>query len=138
MFSGYVDDKRGASALEFAILAPLLLFCMMCIIGLGLYVGAVHGVQQLVAEAARASIAGLDDAERQDIASRSIASNLSAYPYISPTRLKLEPVATNPATQAFTVTLVYDASTMLAFQLPFVPTPNPIITRSATIHRGGF
>lgn len=137
MFGTFWNERQGVSAIEFAILAPVLLFCMMCIVGLGVYVGTVNGVQQLVAEAARASIAGLDDAERQDIATRSIAANITAYPYIAPARLRLAPVATDPATQAFTLTLSYDASTMLAFKLPFVPMPDPVITRSATIRNGG-
>jgi Flp pilus assembly protein TadG len=61
-------DSRGAAALEFAIIAPilLLLFCGMLVYGYWFHLG--QSVQTLATEGARASIGGLDAIERRDLA----------------------------------------------------------------------
>ena len=55
-------DDRATSAVEFAFIAPVFLTLIFGLVAFGSYLGIVHGVQQLTAEAARASIAGLSDA----------------------------------------------------------------------------
>ena len=60
----FYSHERGASAVEFAIVGPVFVLLMMGMIAYGIYFGAVHSVQQLAADAARASVAGLDESER--------------------------------------------------------------------------
>jgi Flp pilus assembly protein TadG len=130
---------RGASAVEFAIVFPLLLTMLFGIIVFGSYLAVVHGVQQLAAEAARAAIAGLTNAERTALAQANITTNAPGYVLISPSRLTVARASTDAAGAVFTVELRYDASDMFIFNLPsFVPAPSPTIVRAAVIQRGGY
>ena len=61
-------NNDGAAAIEFAIVAPLFILILLTLVGYGIYLSVAHSVQQLAADAARASIAGLSEAERQDLA----------------------------------------------------------------------
>jgi Flp pilus assembly protein TadG len=132
-------DRDGASAVEFAIVFPVFLLVLFGIICFGAYLTVVHGVQQLTAEAARASIAGLTDSERLTLARDNINANVESYPLLTASRLAVNSAATDPATGTFTVTVRYDASEMFIFGLPgLVPAPNPIITRTSAIQRGGY
>ncbi len=132
-------DRDGASAVEFAIVFPVFLLVFFGILCFGAYLAVVHGVQQLTAEGARASIAGLNDSERLTLAQGNINANVASYPLISASNIAVRSAATDPATGTFTLTVQYDASEMFIFGLPgLVPAPNPIITRTSAIQRGGY
>jgi Flp pilus assembly protein TadG len=137
--TAFVRDRHAASAVEFAFVAPVFLALLFGIIAFGAYLGMVHGVQQLTAEAARASIAGLSDDERLNLARSNIAANVNSYPMLSSTRLTVESASTDETTGTFKVTVQYDASNMFIFSLPqIVPMPNAVIVRTAAIQRGGY
>jgi Flp pilus assembly protein TadG len=109
------------------------------IISFGAYFALVHDVQQIAAEAARASVAGLDDAERASLARNNIAVNAATYPILEPARLTLVSAVTDPTTNVFAVTLSYDASNMALLDLTrLVPVLPAKIVRAASIKRGGF
>jgi Flp pilus assembly protein TadG len=132
-------DDRATSAVEFAFIAPVFLTLIFGLVAFGSYLGIVHGVQQLTAEAARASIAGLSDQERLTLARDNITANVDSYPLLSGNRLTVESAATDATTGTFKVTVQYDASDMFIFSLPhIVPMPNAIIVRTAAIQRGGY
>jgi Flp pilus assembly protein TadG len=131
--------RRAASAVEFAIIAPVFLAMLFGIISFGAYLALVHDVQQIAAEAARASVAGLSDGERAALARDNIAANAAAYPILEPARLTLVSAVTDPATNVFAVTLSYDASNMVLLDLTrLVPVLPAKIVRAASIKRGGF
>lgn len=133
------DDIRAASAVEFAFIAPVFLLLVFGIVAFGSYLGIVHGIQQLTAEAARASIGGLSDTERLSLAQSNITTNAGSYPMLAPDRLTVQSAGTDSATGTFKVTVQYDASNMFIFNLPhIVPMPNSIIVRTAAIQRGGY
>jgi len=60
-----LHDRRGASAVEFALVAPLfvLLLCGICVYAVWFLLAI--SVQSLATESARASLGGLDDSERR-------------------------------------------------------------------------
>jgi hypothetical protein len=61
---------------------------IIAVICFGMYLGATHSVQQLAADAARASIAGLaDDEECEEIAEQHVANSASEYPLLSADRV---------------------------------------------------
>ena len=60
-------NEAGAAAAEFAVVAPIFIFFGLGIIAYAIYFGAAHSVQQLAADAARSSVAGLSASERQSI-----------------------------------------------------------------------
>jgi Flp pilus assembly protein TadG len=132
-------DCRATSAVEFAFIAPVFLTLIVGLIAFGSYLGVVHGIQQLTAEAARASIAGLSDDERLTLARDNIAANVNSYPMLSDTHLTVQSAATDPSTGTFKVTVQYDASDLFIFSLPhIVPMPSAVIVRTAAIQRGGY
>jgi Flp pilus assembly protein TadG len=132
-------SKRGASAVEFAIIAPLFLTVVFGIIIYGSYLTVVHGLDQLAAEAARASVAGLSDSERSSLAQGYVTSTAATYPLIAPAHLTINAAAAPANANVFVVTLNYDASRMFIYSLPgFVPVPSPNMVSSAAIQRGGF
>lgn len=131
-------SREGASAIEFALVAPIFLALLFGIVGFGLQLALVHGVQQIAAESARASLAGLTDPERATIAQDSVVLNAPFYPFITPARLQVVSAVTNPATGTFLLTLRYDASDLFIYSLPFVPPSSSTIIRSAAIQRGGY
>lgn len=133
--AGWLRDRRGASAVEFALVAPLLLLLVLGIVGLGYVLGVEHSVQQLAGEAARAGLAGLSAAEREGLARRFVGDHVGDYALVAPARLG---VAVSDA-DAFRVTLSYDFSgTFLDGLRALVPLPPTRVERAATIQRGGY
>jgi len=106
------------------------------IVVFGSYFTMVHGVQQLAAEAARCSVAGLSEAERASLAESYITANAGSYPLLQPARLSVS--AATSGSDVFVVTVNYDASGNFLLALPFVPSPPTTIVRSAAIPFGGF
>ncbi len=129
---------RGVSAIEFAILAPVFLLLVFGIVVFGAYLAMVHGVQQLAAEAARSSIAGMNDSERKSLATSYVTANVSTYPLLAANALSVNAAASAGDANVYVVTVNYDASRSFIYQLPFVPAPPSMIVRSAAIPNGGF
>ena len=130
--------RRGATAVEFAMLLPVFLALVFGIAIFGSYLAVVHGLQQLAAEAARSSLAGLSPSERNSIATSYVSTNVGTYPLITANKVSVS-AATSPSDpNVFVVTVTYNASGMFIYSLPFVPTPSQTIVRSAAIPFGGF
>jgi Flp pilus assembly protein TadG len=137
--AGLARSEQGTSAVEFAIVMPLFLVLVLGIIVYGSYLAVIHGLQQLAAEAARASVPGLSDVERSSLAQSYITSTAASYPLIMPRQLRVNAAPAPANANVFVVTLNYDASGMFIYALPnLVPLPSPNIVRSAAIQRGGF
>ncbi len=110
---------------------------MLGIIIFGAYLAVVNGVQQLAAEAARTSVAGLSDTERSSLASGYVSINVNSYPLLTANHLSVNAVASGADANVFVVTVNYDASDLFIFSLPhFVPMPPATIVRSAAIPHG--
>lgn len=138
-FHCFARCHNAASAVEFAILVPVFLLLVFGIIVFGSYLAMVHGVQQLAAEAARRSIAGLNDAERGSLAAGYVSANAASYPLIAANRLTVSGAKSGSNANVFVVTVDYDASQSFIYALPtFVPMPPSRIERSAAIPFGGF
>ncbi|HEY4203585.1 MAG TPA: TadE/TadG family type IV pilus assembly protein [Xanthobacteraceae bacterium] len=131
--------SRAASAVEFAMLLPVFLALVFGIVTFGSYLAVVHGVQQLAAEAARSSIAGLTDSERSNLAATYVSANANLYPLIDKANLTVNAATSAASNKVFVVTVNYDASHMFIYSLPtLVPMPSPSIVRSAAIPFGGY
>ena len=132
-----IHDRRGSTAVEFALVAPILIVLLFGIVAFGAIIGVDNGLQQLVAEAARASVAGLSDPERQQLAQASVTANAASYPFIDPTKIGL--ATTDPTSTSFQVTVTYDMSGLFAYRLlSGLPLPSAAVKRSAVVQRGGF
>lgn len=80
--SRYGRDDSGAVAVEFVLIAPILLSLLFGVVTLGYYVGISHSVHQLAAGAARASVVGLNEQERTSIANDYLSEAGSRYPLL--------------------------------------------------------
>jgi Flp pilus assembly protein TadG len=69
--------RRAVAALEFALTAPILLLMMIGLICFGFYFVFMHELQELASSAARASVAGLSDAERDTLARQFVATAIA-------------------------------------------------------------
>src|SRR3546814_13487189 len=71
-------EERGAAIVEMALVLPLLLALLMGVLVYGQYFMLAHNVQQAANDGARASIVGLDTADRSAVAHRAVARSLQA------------------------------------------------------------
>lgn len=134
-----LGDDRGVSAIEFAIVFPVFLIAVLGLLVYGIYFGTVHSVQQLAAEAARASVAGLTVQERADLAQQHVQRSVGAYPLIAPQQLTVQAALVPNDPNLFQLNLTYDASDLVIFALRgLVPMPPTEIRRQAVVRRGGY
>ena len=138
LLGAFLRSRAGNAAVEFALIAPVLIVVVFGTIVFGLYFGVLNSVQQLASEAARASVAGVTEAERRDLARRFIQSAIPSYGLLRPYALSVSAGFEPADPNLFTVTLVYDASSLgLGAFSGVVPVPIDRVERSATIRRGG-
>ena len=135
---GFCACRRAATAVEFALILPVFLTLVFGIVVFGVYLTMVHGVQQLAAEAARSSIAGMTDTERNSLATSYVTANASTYPLLIASKLSVNAAPSAGDANVYIVTVNYNASGMFIYALPFVPAPSSTIVRSAAIPYGGF
>lgn len=131
-------DIRGSSAVEFALLTPVFLLMLTSMLAYGIYFGAAHSLQQLAADAARTSIAGLNQNERNLFVQSFLDENAGDYMLIDRSRLTFT-IGDKPGDpNQYRVTLSYDAAQLPIWNLyPPLPLPNKRIAVSSTIRRGG-
>ncbi|MFF8803141.1 MULTISPECIES: TadE/TadG family type IV pilus assembly protein [unclassified Methylobacterium] len=130
--------REGGAAVEFALVVPVLLALFAGIVAFGIYLGASHNLKHIASEAARASIAGVSDQEREDLARRRVADALTEGAMFKPGTL-LVAVGPNPTdTTLFTVTLTFDAKS-LGFSgfSGLIPLPPDLIQSTVSVRRGG-
>lgn len=131
-------DERGTSAIEFAILAPVMLLLLFGMIAYGIYFGASHSIQQIAADAARTALAGLTPAERSSLASNYIKQNASGYAFINPSDLTISVGDSKADPDQFNVNITYDAHNLPIWNLlGDMQLPGETISRHSTIRIGG-
>jgi Flp pilus assembly protein TadG len=131
--------RSGVAAIEFAIVAPVFFLMVLGLLAYAIYFGMVHSVQQLAADAARASVAGITSDERAALARNNVANALPNYPLLDPNKLTVAAAPSGSDPNLFAVDLSYDASANTIFALEgIVPMPPRVIERQAVIRRGGY
>ena len=78
-----MKDMRGVAAIEFALIAPVFFLLLLGIAAYGIYFSAISSLQELTADAARASVAGISAAERQTIVSSYVTQSSPSYRLLS-------------------------------------------------------
>lgn len=130
-----IRDDAGSAAVEFALIGPVLILMLMGIFTYGGYFLTAQTVQQFANDAARAAIAGLDDDERLAIAEQSLRAALSTQSHM---RGDLAGIDVRRDGEVLAVDVTYDASEEIYWAVQtLVPTPSPIIRRTAAIRLGG-
>jgi Flp pilus assembly protein TadG len=133
---GSRHGESGTVAVEFAFVAPVLIFIMMGIIGYGGYFWMSHSVQQLADEAARAAISGMTVSERASLAQASVTTGASGYAQLTPSKVSTQVIDQNGR---LTVQVTYNAADSFAFAVRgLAPMPSDQIRRQASIQLGGY
>lgn len=117
--------------MEFALLLPVFVLLVFGMVGYALYLGAAHSIAHLAAEGARASLGGIDAAERSALSRRIVQAIAADFdPLIDPARVVVETTESGPVIR---VTIRYDASRLLGWGPAFAHLfPPPLIVRSAS------
>ena len=129
-------NQDGASAVEFAIIAPVFILMIVGMLAYGIYFGAANSVQQIAADAARTSIAGLNATERNTLVTAFIENNAGDYVFIDPDEVDFSIGDDVGDPNQYKVTITYDASQLPIGTLP-LPLPNKVIKYTSTIRLGG-
>lgn len=101
------SDVRGASAVEFAIISPVLLLIVFATSYVGLLFGIAHGVQSIAAEASRYAVVGLTADEREHLVATWLDERTKGHPLIDPSRLTYQVAESD---SWFTVVVSYDTT----------------------------
>lgn len=118
-------DERGAAIVEMAVVLPLLLALLMGVLVYGQYFLLAHNVQQAANDGARASIVGLDAADRRAVATRAVGRSLQRTG-------GTHAVAVSETNEAITVAVTFTAPRDSLLRSGFVPSPGDVIRASAT------
>lgn len=133
------NNISGAAAVEFAIVLSIFMLLALGILAYGIYLGAAHGVSQLAADSARASVAGLNDDERTAIAKDHVARTVTDFLLLKSDNVTVAAAASPNDANQFQVVVSFDASDLpIWFMSGIVPLPPKTIVRSASIKRGGY
>lgn len=135
----FLKATGGATAVEFALIAPVLIAALAGILAYGIYFGAANSVQQLAADAARASVGGLSDAERAALATARVNEEAGRYVLLDPSKVSVTATPAIENANLFQVRVSYDASKLGPFAFEgLIPLPAKTIVRTSTIQRGGY
>lgn len=135
LLSRVMHDRRGVAAIEFAIVAPLLIMMMFGMIMYGSWFWMAHSVQSMASEGARAAIAGLDPAEREQLARAFVGLQVGDLG-LDGAKAAVE-VESTPT--VIRVDIAYDASDHPLMALSgLIPSPPKVIRRTAVVRLGGY
>jgi Flp pilus assembly protein TadG len=135
LLSRFIHDRRGVAAIEFAIVAPLLIMMMFGMIMYGSWFWMAHSVQSMASEGARAAIAGLDPAEREQLARAFVGLQVGDLG-LDGAKAAVE-VESTP--DVIRVDIAYDASDHPLMALSgLIPSPPKVIRRTAVVRLGGY
>lgn len=136
--AGFPNATAGTSAVEFALLSPLYFLVFFGLTAYGIYLGASHSIQQIAADAARISVAGLSNDERARLALDYVTANARDYPLIDPDLVTAEAHAKPDDATQFVVTVAFNARDLPIWGLfRGLPLPGTIIEHRSTIRIGG-
>ena len=88
--SGFDGDRRGVAAVEFALIAPPLALLVFGAIQYGLYFGTANSLQQLTNDAARVSLAGLGEKERDALVDAHVHERGESYGFLVTDRIQAD------------------------------------------------
>ena len=136
MWFGWMRDRRGSMAVEFAIVGPVLTLMLIGVMAYGGVFWTSHSLQQLANDMARSTVGGLSSSERLNLALATFQSESPSYP-------DLDHGALTPGVQddgqAVTARVTFDGthSVFWAFR-GIIPMPPPMMAREATVKLGGY
>lgn len=101
-------NETGAVAVEFALIAPLLFAMLFGIVVAGYAMALSHSVNQLAGSTARASVAGLTQEERRDLAEAFLSDAATHYPLLVQDAIRPTLTLSQAGAPDITVGISYD------------------------------
>lgn len=130
--------RHGSSAVEFALVAPVLLLLFAGIAAFGICLGAANNLRQIAAEAARASVAGITDTERASLAQSTVNRSLSTGAMFRPGSVAVQVGPDPNDATVYTVTVTLDAASLginvFSRLLPMLPN---VLRSTVSVRKGG-
>ena len=134
----FARSADGATAVEFAMIAPVFVAFMLGMAAYGIYFGAAHSVQQLSADAARVALAGMNETERRNLVQDYVKKNSEDYLFLRTDAITASVSANAADPSQSNVSVSYDARLLPIWNLyPPLPLPGQTISRTSTIRIGG-
>jgi Flp pilus assembly protein TadG len=127
------------AALEFAMVTPILLLMIFVMLGMGIYLMFVHEVQELASSAARSSVAGLNEAERNTLAAQFVANSVANSALLNAADLSVQTATSGTPATNYSVTISYTLKdTPIPLLASLISVPLKDISRTSTIEFGGY
>ena len=99
--------RSGIAALEFALIAPVFMLMLIGMIAMGFYVMLLHEVQELASSAARSSVAGLNQTERNTLAQAFVSNYLAASALLVASDVNVQTSTTGTPPTDYAVSVSY-------------------------------
>lgn len=131
--------QTGLAALEFAVLAPVLLMLAFSVIVYSIYFTTLYGVRQASSEGARAALAGLSSAERITLAQQRAQVVAESFRAIVGGNNPFVVQAQSEGTDVFKVTVSYDMSgSPIMKYAGFLPLPSTTVEATTRVTNGSY
>jgi Flp pilus assembly protein TadG len=117
----FPEDDHATTAVEFAIVMPMLFAVMFGLIGFGVQFATRIALTYAATEGGRAAVAGLDDSERQSLAETAIANTLAALsPLVDSSKAAVTvDLSQESSDEKITISIAYSDDRFAT--LPFLP-----------------
>ncbi|RIV89221.1 TadE/TadG family type IV pilus assembly protein [Aurantiacibacter zhengii] len=123
-------DEQGAVLVEAAFALPIIIVLLFGVISYGTWFMAAQSVQQAANEGARAALAGIDEADRQDIVQDMVNDGVLSAGTVNADKVT---VSTSLEGDVYTVAVSYDYSESVLLSASIIPLPASPITRQARV-----
>ena len=123
-------DQRGAAIIEAAFVLPMMITLMIGVVSFGQWFMIAHTMQQAADEAARAAVAGLNDADRKTMVNQSITASLAVASGVDK---RLVSTTGQRSGDYYTVVVTYQTAQNKSLTMGIVPLPLDPIRRQATV-----
>jgi Flp pilus assembly protein TadG len=119
--SRFRREERATSAVEFAVVAPLLFAVLFGILGFGVQYATRIALVYAASEGGRAAVTGLTDTERTSLATSAVSNTLTALsPLVDPNKARVTVnLAQESSDEKVSISIAY-SDTRFA-NLPFLP-----------------
>jgi Flp pilus assembly protein TadG len=132
-------SQRGVAALEFAIVTPVMMFMVLAMICFGVYLTFLHELQELSSSAARSSVAGLSEAERNSLAQQFVTNFVAQSAILNPNDITVQTAISGSPAMDYSVTVSYNLqNTPIPMLARLISVPVSNISRTSTIEFGGY
>ena len=133
------NNSKGVAALEFALVTPVFLCMVIGMICFGFYLTFLHELQELSSAAARSSVAGLSEAERDSLAQQFVTNAIARSSILNATDLTVTTATSGTPADNYSVTVSYSlAHTPVPMLASLIAIKLPNISRTSTVVFGGY